>query len=210
AVLPDLARRAGKGAVIRSRTLRTWGESESGLAERLAEHMAELDGAGPDAPTLAFQASGIEGLKVRSTVRDDEEETASRRLASEEAVVRGLLGDLVFGVDGEPMEHAVAALLEERGLTLAVAESLTGGLVASRLVAVPGAGDWFRGGVVSYAPDVKFEVLKGPEGPVVTAETAAAMATGVRDLLGADVGLGVTGVAGPDSLEGHPPGTVWL
>ncbi len=210
AVLPDLARRAGKGAVIRSRTLRTWGESESGLAERLADHMAELDGAGPDAPTLAFQASGIEGLKVRITVKADDEETANRRLAAEEAVVRGLLGDLVFGVDGETMEHAVAALLEERGLTLAVAESLTGGLVASRLVAVPGAGDWFRGGVVSYAPDVKFEVLKVPEGPVVTAETAAAMATGVRDLLGADVGLGVTGVAGPDSLEGHPPGTVWL
>ena len=75
---------------------------------------------------------------------------------------------------------------------------------------VPGASDWFRGGVVSYAPEVKFSVLGVPEGPVVSAATATAMATGVRDLLGADVGLGVTGVAGPDPLEGEAPGTVYL
>ena len=75
---------------------------------------------------------------------------------------------------------------------------------------MPGASDWFRGGVVSYAPEVKFSVLGVPEGPVVSAATAAAMAVGVRDLLGADVGLGVTGVAGPDALEGEPPGTVYL
>jgi competence/damage-inducible protein CinA-like protein len=210
AVLPDLARRAGSVSVIRSRTLRTWGESESGLAERLADHMAELDGAGPGAPTLAFLASGIEGIKVRITVKADDDDTATRLVDEEEKVVRGLVGDLVFGVDDESMEHAVAKLLAARGLTLAVAESLTGGLVASRLVDVPNASDWFRGGVVSYATDVKFSVLGVPEGPVVTAEAAAAMATGVRRLLGADIGLGVTGVAGPDPMEGLPPGTVFL
>ncbi len=210
AVLPDLARRAGSVSVIRSRTLRTWGESESGLAERLADHMAELDGAGPGAPTLAFLASGIEGIKVRITVKTDDDDTATRLVDAEEKVVRGFVGDLVFGVDDESMEHAVAKLLAAQGLTLAVAESLTGGLVASRLVDVPKASDWFRGGVVSYATDVKFSVLGVPEGPVVTAEAAAAMATGVRRLLGADIGLGVTGVAGPDPMEGQPPGTVFL
>jgi nicotinamide-nucleotide amidase len=210
AVLPDLARRAGSVSVIRSRTLRTWGESESGLAERLADHMAELDGAGPGAPTLAFLASGIEGIKVRITVKTDDDDTATRLVDAEEKVVRGIVGDLVFGVDDESMEHAVAKLLAARGLTLAVAESLTGGLVASRLVDVPKASDWFRGGVVSYATDVKFSVLGVPEGPVVTADAAAAMATGVRRLLGADIGLGVTGVAGPDPMEGQPPGTVFL
>jgi nicotinamide-nucleotide amidase len=210
AVLPDLVRRAGSVSVIRSRTLRTWGESESGLAERLADHMAELDGAGPGAPTLAFLASGIEGIKVRITVKTDDDDTATRLVDEEEKVVRGLVGDLVFGVDDESMEHAVAKLLAARGLTLAVAESLTGGLVASRLVDVPKASDWFRGGVVSYATDVKFSVLGVPEGPVVTADAAAAMATGVRRLLGADIGLGVTGVAGPDPMEGQPPGTVFL
>jgi nicotinamide-nucleotide amidase len=210
AVLPDLARRAGTVAVIRSRTLRTWGDSESGLAERLADHMVELDAAGPTAPTLAFLASGIEGLKVRITVKADDEDTAAQLIEAEDKIVRDLVGDIVFGVDDETMEHAVAKLLVARGLTLAVAESLTGGLVASRLVDVPGASDWFRGGVVSYAPEVKFSVLDVPEGPVVSAGTAAAMARGVRRLLGADVGLGVTGVAGPDSLEGEPPGTVYL
>ena len=210
AILPDLTRRAGPVAVIRSRTLRTWGESESGLAEKLAAHMAELDGGGPTAPTLAFLASGIEGLKVRITVKADDEATALARLDAEDAVVRGIVGDIVFGVDGETMEHAVGQALEARHLTLAVAESLTGGLVAARLVDVPGASAWFRGGVVSYASDVKFSVLGVPEGPVVTSEAAAAMASGVRDLLGADVGLGVTGVAGPESAEGHPPGTVYL
>ena len=210
AILPDLARRAGTLPVIRSRTLRTWGDSESGLAERLAPHIAELDTAGATAPTLAFLASGIEGLKVRITVKADDEVTAQARLDAEEAVVRGIVGDNVFGVDGETMEHAVGQALLARGLTLAVAESLTGGLVAARLVDVPGASTWFRGGVVSYATDVKFSVLGVPEGPVVTSEAAAAMATGVRDLLGADVGLGVTGVAGPESAEGHAPGTVFL
>jgi nicotinamide-nucleotide amidase len=210
AVLPDLQRRAGKLAIIRSRTLRTWGDSESGLAERLAEHMTELDGAGPAAPTLAFLASGIEGLKVRITVKADDEESAAKLLDAEEQVVRGLIGDIVFGVDDESMEHAVAALLVERGLTLAVAESLTGGLVASRLVNVPGASEWFRGGVVAYASDAKFDVLDVPVGPVVTGDAAGAMASGVRRRLKADVGLGVTGVAGPDEQEGQRPGTVFL
>jgi competence/damage-inducible protein CinA-like protein len=210
AILPDLARRAGTLPVIRSRTLRTWGDSESGLAEKLAPHMAELDAAGAAAPTLAFLASGIEGLKVRITVKADDEVTARARLDAEEAVVRGIVGDNVFGVDGETMEHAVGEALVARGLTLAVAESLTGGLVAARLVDVPGASTWFRGAVVSYASDVKFSVLGVPEGPVVSSEAAAAMAAGVRDLLGADVGLGVTGVAGPESAEGHAPGTVFL
>jgi nicotinamide-nucleotide amidase len=210
AILPDLARRAGTVAVIRSRTLRTWGDSESGLAEKLAAHMEELDAAGPGAPTLAFLASGIEGLKVRITVKADDEDTAARLIAAEEKVVRDIIGDIVFGVDDETMEHAVAKLLVDRGLTLAVAESLTGGLVASRLVNVPGASDWFRGGVVSYATDVKTSVLGVPEGPVVTAAAAGAMAEGVRRLLGADVGLGVTGVAGPDPMESEPPGTVFM
>ena len=210
AVLPDLVRRAGTGAVIRSRTLRTWGDTESGLAEKLAGHIAELDAAGSDGPTLAFQASGIEGLKVRITVKAADEPAAEARLAAEEAVVRSIVGDIVFGVDDETMEDAVGAALEAQGLTLAVAESLTGGLVAARLVDVPGASRWFRGGVVSYASEVKWQLLGVPEGPVVRAEAAAAMASGVRDLLGADVGLGVTGVAGPESAEGHPPGTVFL
>src|SRR5690606_30864065 len=106
-------------------------------------------------PTLAFLASGIEGLKVRITAKAADEAQARALLHAEEAHVRAILGPLVFGVDEETMEHAVATLLLERGLTLGLAESVTGGLVAARLTSVPGASAWFRGSVVSYATEVK-------------------------------------------------------
>lgn len=207
-VIPDLRRRSGDTAVIRSRVLRTWGESESGLAERLADRITELDADG--SRTLAFLASGIEGLKVRVTAKAADEGAVLAVLDEEEAVLRSLLGDLVFGLDDETMEHAVLALLRERGLTLAVAESVTGGLLATRLTDVPGASEVFRGGVVSYASEVKFDLLDVPLGPVVSAAAAEAMAVGVRERLGADVGLSTTGVAGPDEQEGQPVGTVHL
>jgi nicotinamide-nucleotide amidase len=208
AILPDLRERAGLTSVIASRTLRTWGESESGLAERLADRIDELDRTGR--ATLAFLASGIEGLKLRLTVKAPDEATAHEVLAEEEAELRALLGSIVFGVDADTMESVVAALLEAQGLTLAVAESLTGGLMASRLTDVAGVSNVFRGGVVSYASEVKFDLLEVPEGPVVSAAAAEAMATGVRRLLGADVGLAVTGVAGPAEQDGQPVGTVFI
>jgi nicotinamide-nucleotide amidase len=208
AVLPDLVARAGIAATIVSRTLRTWGESESGLAERLAPRVAELDRTGN--PTLAYLASGIEGLKVRLTAKGDTVAEAEALLAAEEAEVRSILGDLVFGVDDQTIEHAVLALLRERGLTLGVAESLTGGMMGSRIVDVPGASDVFRGSIVSYASDVKVSVLGVAEGPAVAANAAAAMAAGARRVLGADVGVAVTGVAGPDPQDGHAPGTVFV
>jgi nicotinamide-nucleotide amidase len=104
----------------------------------------------------------------------------------------------------------IAELLGEREDTLAVAESLTGGLLADRFASSGGASDWFRGGVVAYQKAVKFSVLDVPEGPVVTEEAAIAMATGVRRLLGADVAIGVTGAGGPDPQDGQPPGTVFV
>ena len=215
AILPDLLARQrarGERAVIKSRLLRTWGSSESALAEALADRFRELEQGGR--VTIAFLASGIEGIKVRLTARGDHEAMARSLLDHEEVLVRALiaerLGDVIFGVDDETMEDAIASRLRARGLTLAVAESLTGGLIASRLVNVVGASSWFRGGVVSYASQVKFDVLHVPEGPVVSSEAATAMAVGVRALLASDVSLSVTGVAGPDSQDGHAPGTVFV
>jgi nicotinamide-nucleotide amidase len=207
-VLPDLARRAGLEAVIHSRTLRTWGHSESGLAELLADRIDELDELGN--PTIAFLASGIEGLKVRITAKADDDVAAEAILDAEEAVLLPIIGEYVFGRDDQTMESVVLDLLRERGLSLAVAESVTGGLITARLTDIPGASEVLRGGVVAYASEVKFGVLGVPEGPVVSPETAKAMAEGVRRELGADVGLGVTGVAGPDQQEGQPVGTVHL
>jgi nicotinamide-nucleotide amidase len=211
AVLPDLVSRSGERATIRSRTLRTWGLSESALAERVAPRLDALDATGN--PTIAFLASGIEGIKVRITAKavgPGAVAAADELLLAEERELRALLGATVFGVDDDNMEVAVGRLLEARGLTLAVAESLTGGLMASRLTAVPGASAWFRGGVVSYASEVKRALLGVADGPVVSESAAAGMATGAARLLGADVALAVTGVAGPDEQEGQPVGTVWV
>lgn len=112
----------------------------------------------------------------------------------------------------ESQEHVerIARLAGERGLDVAAAESLTSGLLSSRLGAGPDASDWFRGAVVAYQEPVKFEVLGVPEGPVVTAECAEQMARGVAELLGASVAVSVTGVGGPDPSEGEPPGTVYV
>jgi len=208
AVLPDLAARSGQRQVIASRVLRTWGESESRVAELLDARIRALEPAGN--PTIAFLASGIEGIKVRLTARGDTLDVAGALLDAEEAEVRSVLGDLVFTNEDLPMEAEVGRLLVAQGLTLAVAESLTGGLLASRIVAVPGASAWFRGGLVAYATDVKVALLDVPEGPVVSDAAACAMADGVRRRLGADVGLSTTGVAGPTEQDGEPPGTVWV
>ncbi len=227
-ILPDLRQRMverGEATgVIASRVIRTWGMTESGLAEALAGHIRELDlpagaptveagGSGRGA-TIAFLASGIEGIKVRVTVRADDEPEASKLLDVEEAEIRRILaaaaGDIVFGVDDEAIEDAVAREVLALGLTLGLAESLTGGLASSRLVNVPGASRWFRGSVVSYASEVKFAVLGVPEGPVVSEEAARAMADGARRVLGSDVGLSITGVAGPDPQDDQPPGTVFV
>ena len=207
-ILADLRARAGVSSVIHSRTLRTWGHSESGLAEMLADRITELDEVGN--PTLAFLASGIEGLKVRITAKAADDAAAEVILDEEEARLREIIGHLVFGLDDQTMEAVVVDLLRDQGLTLAVAESLTGGLITSRLTEVPGSSDVLLGGVVSYASEVKFDLLDVPEGPVVSATAAQAMAEGVRARLGADVGISVTGVAGPAEQEGQPVGTVFL
>jgi nicotinamide-nucleotide amidase len=207
-VIPQLQERAGVTASIRSRVLRTWGQSESGLAEMLAPRFDELDQLGHC--TIAFLASGIEGLKVRITAKADTEAEADKVLDEEVALLRDVLGDIVFSDQDESMEEVVVRLLRERNLTIATAESLTGGLIASRLANVPGVSEVLRGGVVSYASDVKYDVLGVPEGPVVTAEAAEAMAVGACRVLKSDVAVATTGVAGPDEQEGVPVGTVFM
>lgn len=208
AVLPDLLRRSGSSSVIVSRVLRTWGESESMLNQRLDGIISELDRAGN--PTLAFLASGWEGIKVRLTAKADTLGDADVLLDHWDARLRDVIGDVVFGVDADTMESVVLNMLDERGWTLAMAESVTGGLVSGRLTAVPGASRVFRGGVVSYASEVKFEVLGVDAGPVVSEVAARQMADGARRVLRADVGLSLTGVAGPDEQDGRPVGTLCI
>ena len=206
AILPDLLARSGSQSVIASRTLRTWGESESGLNERLHDLIGELDRVGN--PTLAFLASGWEGIKVRLTAKADSTAAVQELLDIWDRRVREVVGDVVFGVDADTMESVVLDLLRSRGLTLGLAESVTGGLVAGRLTNVAGSSDVLRGSIVSYASEVKFDVLGVTPGPVVSESVAVEMAIGARRVLGADVGLALTGVAGPADQDGVKPGTL--
>jgi nicotinamide-nucleotide amidase len=204
-VLPDLLARCGEAAAIVSRSLKTWGASESGLAEMIAARVDSQQN-----PTIAFLARGIEGIVVRITAKAPTIEDAKALIEPEEAALHGVLGDLVFAVDEETMEHAVLQRLEARGWTLGVAESLTGGLIGARIASVPGASRTFRGSVASYATEVKRDVLGVTAARVVSAECAEQMADGARRVLGADVGIAVTGVAGPDEQDDQPVGTVWF
>ena len=206
AILPDLLMRLGSASVISSRVLRTWGESESGLNERLFGVIEQLESVGN--PTLAFLASGWEGIKVRLTAKASTQAEVVAILDKWEETVRGAIGDIVFGIDTDTMESVVLQMLRERGLTLGLAESVTGGLVAGRLTGIEGASEVFRGGVVSYATEVKHSVLGVKSDMVVNEEAAIEMAVGACKVLGASVGLALTGVAGPASQEGVKPGTL--
>jgi nicotinamide-nucleotide amidase len=202
-VVPDLLARAGEHSAIVSRSLKTWGASESGLAEMIAHRVDAQTN-----PTIAFLARGIEGLVVRVTAKAATEAEARKMVETEEAELRTILGDLVFGVDDETMEHAVLARLGDRGWTLGVAESVTGGLIGARLANVPGASATFRGTIGAYASDVKRSVLGVTADRVVSEESATQMAVGAQRVLGADVGIAVTGVAGPTEQDNQAVGTV--
>lgn len=209
-VLPDILTRSGITATIRSRFLRVWGEPESRVAEIVAPRLEALEGT---PTTIAFLANVVEGVRVRITTRASgpgAEEEALKALDDEEAELRALLGASAGGVDDEGVEVSVARLLVGGGHRLAVAESLTAGLVSSRLASVPGASSWLAGAVVCYGEDVKRGLLGVSPGPVVSERAAAEMAKGVAGLLHADVGLSLTGVAGPTSQDDQPVGTVFV
>jgi nicotinamide-nucleotide amidase len=208
-VIPDLLRRSGEAAAIVSRSLKTWGTSESALAEMVAHRLDALDAAGGN-PTIAFLARGIEGLVVRVTAKAATEADARALVDLEEKELRLILGDLVFGVDDETMEYAVLERLRGRGWSLGVAESLTGGLIGARIVNVEGASDTFRGTIGCYATDVKRSLLGVTAASVVSEQAAREMAEGAQRVLGADVGIAATGVAGPTEQDGVAVGTVYF
>jgi nicotinamide-nucleotide amidase len=210
-VLPDLAARAGEGRAIVSRTLRTAGVGESRLAERLTPLWEE---AGAGQVTMAYLASPGE-VRVRLTAVGPTRDEALAEIGPVEARIREELGDIVYGADEETLEAAVGRLLRERGLSLATAESLTGGLLGGRVTNIPGASDYYLGGVVAYATDAKASLLGvdpdllAADGPV-SEPVAAAMAEGARNAFGADLGLAATGVAGPTEQSGRRVGTLCL
>ena len=207
-ILPDMRAKAGIASIIGSKTLRTWGDSESGLSEKLADEIERLDLVG--GATIAFLASGIEGLKVRLTTKGDSKSEVENALNAEAEIVASILGDkIIFSYDDQTMEEVVLDMCRGKGLTLGVAESLTGGLIGSRLTSISGSSEVFKGSIVAYSSDVKRALLDTPDVPSVSQAAAEAMAVGACRALNADIGLAVTGEAGPEPLE-EEVGRVWM
>ncbi len=208
-VIPDLQRRAGVTAVIESRVLRTWGQSESGLAELLGQRIDELEASGN--PTLAFLASGVEGIKVRITAKALTSPEVNVMLDAEEKNLRELLGDLVFAVDDDNMESTVLGLLAERGLQLGVVETTTCGFMAHRLATARAGTQAFSGGVVARGPGILSYLLRGDPTAVEPEEAALLLARVARGILVSDVGIATTAIEDPArGSETQPFGTAWL
>ncbi|GAC1512886.1 MAG: CinA family nicotinamide mononucleotide deamidase-related protein [Chloroflexota bacterium] len=205
-VVPRLERHLVGAVAVRS--VMTFGLGESTIEERIRpviDWRADV--------TVATYAK-MAGVEVHVTARHAQRDTAEALASQAEADVRARLGDAVFGTGGDTLASAVARSLQASGLSLAVMESATGGLLASSITDQPGSSDYFLGGIVAYTRQAKARY--GVPADVmdryglISEETAAGMAEAARRLFDADVGLGTTGVAGSDPVEGKSPGTVFI
>lgn len=195
------------GPTIKTRALKTYGLGESAINEMIAP-LFNL----PDVE-LGMYAQW-QGVQIRIRVRAHSDEEAERLIQPVEQEVRRHLEGNIWGMDDQVLEERVGEELKRRGLTLAIMESCTGGFLAHTVTQVPGSSAYFLGGVVSYTNEVKEAWGVDPalirEHGVVSPEVAEDMARACRARLGADLGIGITGVAGPDELEGQPVGRVHI
>ena len=206
-VAPELKKLVVGGGVLVSRTIKTFGLSEGGLDEMVSSLLSSNN------PTIGVYAKD-DGIHLRITSKGDDEDTASALLKEMEARVDDILGAYIWGRDEDTLEGNVGKLLLSKGLSLSAMESCSGGLLAHMITNVPGSSQYFKGGVVSYTNEVK--MANGVDGGIlerhgaISRETAQAMAQACRERNNADMGVGITGVAGPDASEGKDPGTVFL
>ncbi len=204
-VLPRLSKYTG--GLIFTRLLRVYGLGESSVEELLQSLLHNTN------PTIATYAKS-DAVDVRITAKAETKEAAIQHVAEMEIHARELLGDHVFGIEGDTLASVVGKLLQQREQTLSVMESLTGGLLASTITDFPGSSKHFIGGLVSYSTALKAQMGVPQEildsHGAVSEEAARAMAHAVRGQLKTDFSIGVTGVAGPDKQEGKPVGTVYI
>jgi len=206
-VLPYLAARAAKeegAAVILSRTLRLAGIGESQAEAEIGDLIASQTN-----PTIAPYAKTYE-VHLRVTARAASREAAESLIAPVEARIRDRLGSYIYGADEEGLEAVIGGMLRSAGLTLAAAESCTGGLIGHRITNVPGSSDYFLAGLTTYSDESKTRLLGVPAELIaahgaVSPEVAVAMAEGVRRAVGADVGVSTTGIAGPGGATPTKP-----
>ncbi len=208
-VIPHFQKKAS-GMVIRQKTLKTTGISESSLANRLGNLEELLQGA-----RLAFLPAPT-GVRLRITVVEKEATQAEQKLRSTENRIRAKAEKYIYGVDDEELEHVIGKILTGRKLKIAVAESCTGGMLSHRITNVPGSSNYFERGVVTYSNVSKIEMLGVPKDIIercgaVSKEVAEAMASGIRTIAKTDIGLSTTGIAGPaGGTPEKPAGLVWV
>jgi nicotinamide-nucleotide amidase len=207
AVFPMLK---GRGRTIVQKTIRTTGIPESNLFERLGD-INELE----KMAKVAFLPKSA-GVDVRLTVKGEDPRDCETRLAAAVQIIQQKVGEFIYGHEDEELEAVVARLLFETQMTIAVAESCTGGLLANKLTNIPGSSGYFERGVVAYSNQSKMELLGVPAETLekfgaVSAETAVAMAEGIRKISGADFGVSTTGIAGPTGGSAEKPvGLVYI
>ncbi len=204
-VIPRLA--PFTGGLIFTRILRVWGLGESAVEERLGSVIHSNN------PTVATYAKS-DAIDVRITAKAETREQAELQVAEMETQIRLILGHYIFGVDRDTLQSVIGMYLSSRNRWLAVMESITGGLLSSTITDYRNSAKHFKGAIVSYSPDLKLQMGVPREiieqYGVISEETARAMAHVVRERLGADYGLGITGVAGPEKQEDKPAGTVHI
>ncbi len=204
-VIPGLA--PFTGGLIFTRILRVWGLGESAVEERLGSVIHSNN------PTVATYAKS-DAIDVRITAKAETREQAELQVAEMETQIRLILGHYIFGVDRDTLQSVIGMYLSSRNQWLAVMESITGGLLSSTITDYRNSAKHFKGAIVSYSPDLKLQMGVPREiieqYGVISEETARAMAHVVRERLGADYGLGITGVAGPEKQEDKPAGTVHI
>ncbi|MBI5285860.1 MAG: competence/damage-inducible protein A [Chloroflexi bacterium] len=205
-VAPELLRR-NPGSVLITRTLKTAGIGEGTVDEMVSSQLKSAN------PSIGIYARA-DGVHLRMAAKAPHAEAAWRLITPMEAELRQIIGPAIWGADDDTFESVVGDMMKERHVTLATMESCTGGLLASTVTDVPGSSEYFRGGFVSYQTALKIalgvDVAVIEEFGVISPECARAMARAAREKLEASVGVGITGVAGPDEQEGKPAGTVHI
>lgn len=213
--LPDVMadiRKHNKLVPIRHRNIMTYGMAESALSKKIESWEDGL----PKEMHLAYLPNPLTGVKLRLSVYGARSKGESASMDKEIAKLEDILGDTVYSTGEDTLEHALGTILKDNNLTLAAAESCTGGEISHLITTVPGSSSYYLGSVTSYAVPVKEKVLGVPHETiekygVVSSEVAAAMADGVRKLMGADYAVATTGLAGPGGGDGvNPDGTVWV
>jgi nicotinamide-nucleotide amidase len=210
-IIPLLRERIGAASTaVVSRTIRTTGIGESALAERLGDLAGGVDGL-----PLAY-LPGWAGADLRLTSNQLPADTAALALDAAAQKLREVVGEFAYGEGDDDLAELVLARCRERGLTIATAESCTGGLLGARITAIPGSSDVYQGGVVAYDNSVKTKLLAVRdvslrEHGAVSEQVAREMAEGCARALGTDIGIGITGIAGPGGdTPDKPVGTVWI